>query len=216
MNEFLAWFLGGVASVDPILRIGLAGLAILLETSVLIGLVVPGDTIVLVAATGTESTLEYLALILVVVVGALAGETIGYFLGHYFGPAIQHSRVGRWVGHKNWVAAERFLDHRGGWAVFISRFLPVLHSLVPLTAGIIGMRYARFIAWTAPACVLWASVYVTVGRSAALSFEAMSESLHFAGYIFVGIILLFIVAMTIVKKSLDKYVHRSDRHGDED
>ena len=216
MNEFLAWFLGGVASVDPILRIGLAGLAILLETSVLIGLVVPGDTIVLVAATGTEGTPEYLALILVVVVGALAGETIGYLLGRYFGPAIQHSRVGRWVGHKNWVAAERFLDHRGGWAVFISRFLPVLHSLVPLTAGIIGMRYARFIAWTAPACVLWASVYVTVGRSAALSFEAMSESLHFAGYIFVGIILLFIVAMTIVKKSLDKYVHRSDSHGDKD
>ena len=216
MNEFLAWFLGGVASVDPILRIGLAGLAILLETSVLIGLVVPGDTIVLVAATGTESTPEYLALMLVIVVGALAGETIGYFLGQYFGPAIQHSRVGRWVGHKNWVAAERFLDHRGGWAVFISRFLPVLHSLVPLTAGIIGMRYARFIAWTAPACVLWASVYVTVGRSAALSFEAMSERLHFAGYIFVGIILLFIVAMTIVKKSLDKYVHRSDSHGDKD
>jgi membrane protein DedA with SNARE-associated domain len=216
MNEFLAWFLGGVASVDPILRIGLAGLAILLETSVLIGLVVPGDTIVLVAATGTESTPEYLALMLVIVVGALAGETIGFFLGQYFGPAIQHSRVGRWVGHKNWVAAERFLDHRGGWAVFISRFLPVLHSLVPLTAGIIGMRYARFIAWTAPACVLWASVYVTVGRSAALSFEAMSERLHFAGYIFVGIILLFIVAMTIVKKSLDKYVHRSDSHGDKD
>jgi membrane-associated protein len=210
MNAFLEWFLGSVASVDPLLRIGLAGLAILLETSVLVGLVIPGDSIVLVAATGATSTEEYLALILVIVIGALIGETIGYFLGHYFGPAIQHSRVGRWVGHKNWTAAERFLDHRGGWAVFISRFLPVLHSLVPLTAGIIGMRYGRFIAWTAPACVLWASVYVTVGRSAALSFDAMAESLHFAGYIFVGVIVLFILVMTVVKKSLDKYVHKSD------
>ena len=210
MNAFLEWFLGSVASVDPLLRIGLAGLAILLETSVLVGLVVPGDSIVLVASTAATSTEEYLALILVIVIGALLGETIGYFLGHYFGPAIQHSRLGRWVGHKNWTAAERFLDHRGGWAVFVSRFLPVLHSLVPLTAGIIGMRYGRFIAWTAPACVLWASVYVTVGRSAALSFEAMAESLHFAGYIFVGVIVLFILVMTVVKKSLDKYVHKSD------
>ena len=210
MNAFLEWFLGSVASVDPLLRIGLAGLAILLETSVLVGLVVPGDSIVLVASTAATSTEEYLALILVIVIGALIGETIGYFLGLYFGPAIQHSRLGRWVGHKNWTAAERFLDHRGGWAVFVSRFLPVLHSLVPLTAGIIGMRYGRFIAWTAPACVLWASVYVTVGRSAALSFEAMAESLHFAGYIFVGVIVLFILVMTVVKKSLDKYVHKSD------
>lgn len=210
MNEFLAWFLDSVESVDPVLRIGLAGLAIMLETSVLIGLVIPGDFTVLVAATGATSTTEYISLFVVVVVGSLIGETIGYFLGHYFGPAIQHSRVGRWIGHKNWTAADRFLDHRGGWAVFISRFLPVLHSLVPLTAGIIGMKYSRFMAWTTPACLLWAGVYVTVGRSAALSFEAMSETLHFAGYLFVGVIVVFIVIMTLVKKALDKYVHRSD------
>jgi membrane protein DedA with SNARE-associated domain len=158
-----------------------------------------------VAATGVGSTVEYILLIVAIIIGALIGETIGYFVGKTFGPAIQHSKLGQLVGHKNWVAAERFLDHRGGWAVFVSRFLPVLHSLVPLTAGIIGMQYRRFIAWTAPACTLWAILYVTVGHSVALSFEALSESLHFAGYIFVGIILLFIAVMTLVKKALHKY-----------
>jgi membrane protein DedA with SNARE-associated domain len=210
MNEFLGWFLETVGSVDPVLRIGLAGLAIMLETSVLIGLVIPGDFIVLVASTGTADTAQYIWLLVVVIVGSLVGETIGYFLGHYFGPAIQHSRVGRWIGHKNWTAADRFLDHRGGWAVFISRFLPVLHSLVPLTAGIIGMKYSRFMAWTTPACVLWASAYITVGRSAAQSFEALADTLHFAGYLFVGIIVVFIAIMTLVKKALDKYMHRSN------
>jgi membrane protein DedA with SNARE-associated domain len=207
MNEVLTWFLGGVESVDPVLRTLVAGFAILLETSVLIGLVIPGDSVALVAATGVGSTVEYVFLILAIVVGALIGETIGYFVGKTFGPAIQHSRLGKLVGHKNWVAAERFLDHRGGLAVFISRFLPVLHSLVPLTAGIIGMHYRRFIAWTAPACTLWAILYVTVGHSVALSFEALSSSLHFAGYIFVGVIVLFIAVMTLVKKALHKYAH---------
>ena len=212
MNDVLTWFLGGVESIDPVLRTLFAGFAILLETSVLIGLVIPGDSVVLVAATGVSSTLEYVLLIIAVIVGALIGESIGYYIGKAFGPAIQHSRLGRFVGHKNWVAAERFLDHRGGLAVFISRFLPVLHSIVPLTAGIIGMHYRRFIAWTAPACTIWAILYVTVGHSVALSFEALSSSLHFAGYIFVGVILLFIVIMTIVKKSLEKYAHGAHDH----
>jgi membrane protein DedA with SNARE-associated domain len=207
MNAFLEWFLTGVGSVDPILRVTLAGLAIMLETSVLVGLVIPGDTVVLVAATGVQSTEEYFALIAVIVVGALIGESIGFALGHLFGPAIQKSRVGKWIGHKNWHAAERFLEHRGGWAIFISRFLPVLHSIVPLTAGLTGMDYRRFIAWTAPACTLWAFAYVTVGRTAALTFDELSQSLHFAGYLFVGIIALFVAIMALVKKALGRYTH---------
>ena len=209
MNEVLTWFLGSVESIDPVFRTLFAGLAILLETSVLVGLVIPGDTVVLVAATGVGSTPEFIALIIAIFVGALIGETIGFFLGSTFGPAIQHSKLGKLLGHKNWVAAEKFLDHRGGWAVFVSRFLPVLHSLVPLTAGIIGMRYWRFIAWTAPACIIWSTLYVTVGHTVALSYSALSESLKFAGYIIVGVILLFIVIMTLVKKALHKYAHAS-------
>ncbi len=210
MNAFLDWFLSGVGSVDPVLRVGLAGLAIMLETSVLVGLVIPGDTVVLVAATGVSSTEEYISLIVVIIVGALMGESIGFALGRAFGPAIQRSKVGKWIGPKNWKTAERFLEHRGGWAIFISRFLPVLHSIVPLTAGITGMDYRRFILWTAPACTLWAIAYVTVGRTAALTYEQLSQSLHFAGYIFAGIIVLFIAIMALVKKSLERYTKHPD------
>jgi membrane-associated protein len=214
MNEFLEWFLASVGSVDPALRVGLAGLAIMLETSVLIGLVIPGDTVVLLAATGIQSDTEYFVLIAAIIAGSLLGESIGFALGHAFGPAIQKSRVGKWIGHKNWRAAERFLEHRGGWAIFISRFLPVLHSLVPLTAGLTGMEYRLFMLWTTPACIIWAGAYVTVGRTAALTFEELSQSLHFAGYIFVGIIALFIVIMAIVKKSLGRYTHHDDDDDD--
>jgi membrane protein DedA with SNARE-associated domain len=210
MNAFLDWFLHSVGAVDPTLRIGITGLAMLLETSVLIGLVIPGDTVVLVAATGTQSTAEYVGLIIAIVLGSLIGESIGFALGHWFGPAIQHSRLGKWIGHKNWIAAERFLEHRGGWAIFLSRFLPVLHSIVPLTAGITGMHYRRFIVWTAPACLVWSAAYVTVGRSAALTYEQLNQSLHFAGYLFVGIILLFVVVMTLVKNALGRYAPKDD------
>ncbi len=202
MNEILDWILSTVESVDPVLRTLLAGLGIMLETSVLIGLVVPGDTIVLVASTAVDGVGQYLALTFTVIAGALIGESIGFALGRWFGPHILHSRLGRKLGEDNWHRAQLYLDRRGGPAIFISRFLPVLHSLIPLTVGMSTMRYRRFIAWTVPACIIWAFAYVTVGWLAAGSYRELSRSLHWAGYLFVGIIAAFLLAVWGVKKLL--------------
>ncbi|WP_400998156.1 DedA family protein [Agromyces sp. GXQ0307] len=202
MNELLDGILATVQGVDPVVRTLLAGLGIMLETSVLIGLIVPGDTIVLVAATGVEGPVEFVALAVAVVVGALIGESIGFALGRWFGPHIQHSRLGRRIGEHNWHRAQRYLARRGGPAVFISRFLPVLHSLVPLTVGMSDMTYRRFMAWTAPACVIWSFAYVGVGSAAAGGYRELSDNLHWAGYLFVAVIILFLVLAWLGKKLL--------------
>ena len=65
VNEFLTWMLDVVQGVDPVVRTLIAGLAIMLETSVLVGLVVPGDTIVIVASTAVANPLEAVVLGLV-------------------------------------------------------------------------------------------------------------------------------------------------------
>ncbi len=200
MNEALSWILDTVQSVDPLVRTLLAGIAIMLETSVLVGLIVPGDTVVIVAATGVASPLEYISLVVVVVVGALCGESLGFAIGRWFGPKLRASRLGRRIGEKNWVRAETYLARRGGIAVFLSRFLPVLHSLIPLTVGMSPMRYRRFMAWTVPACIIWAFAYVSVGAFAAGSYRELSKELHGAGYIFVAVIAAFVIAVFVVKK----------------
>ncbi|WP_349897062.1 DedA family protein [Parafrigoribacterium soli] len=200
MNDALNWILGVVHEVDPVVRILLAAVGIFCETSILIGLIVPGDTIVIVAATATTNWLEYAALLIAVIIGALGGETVGFALGHYFGPKIRSSWLGRRIGETHWVRAENYLDRRGGIAVFISRFLPVLHSLIPLTVGMSTMRYRKFMAWTAPACVVWALAYVSVGWAAADSYRHLSQQLHFAGYVFVGVVVVFLILVVLVKK----------------
>lgn len=204
MNEILTWLLDAVQSVDPVVRTLLAGLAILLETSVLIGLVVPGDTIVIVAGTAVGTPLEGVVLTAAVVVGALIGESIGFWLGRFLGPKIRHSRLGRRLGEENWMRSERYLQRRGGPAIFVSRFLPVLHSLVPLTVGMSGFSYRRFLAWTAPACVIWAALYVSVAAVAAGTYRDLADSLHFAGYIFVGVIVLFLALIWAGKKVIER------------
>ncbi|MDO8384180.1 MAG: DedA family protein [Microbacterium sp.] len=208
MNEFLSWLLDAVQSVDPVLRTLLAGVAIMLETSILIGLIVPGDTIVIVAATAVSSPLEGVLLGIAVVVGALIGESIGFWIGRWLGPRIRASRLGARIGAKNWERSERYLRRRGGPAIFLSRFLPVLHSLVPLTVGMSAYPFRRFLAWTAPACILWATLYVSVAAAAAGTYRELADTVHFAGYIFVGVIVLFIVLVFVGKKVIERIERR--------
>lgn len=209
MNEFLSWLLETVQSIDPVLRTVLAGVAIMLETSVLVGLVVPGDTVVIVASTAVSSVAEAVILIVVVVGGALIGESIGFWLGRWLGPRIRFSRLGRRIGEDHWARAELYLRRRGGPAVFLSRFLPVLHSLVPLTVGMSGFGYRRFLAWTAPACVIWSVAYVSAGAAAAGTYRELSDSLHSAGYIFVGTIVVFLAVAFLLKRII---IAREARH----
>lgn len=209
MNELLDWVLSTVHSVDPVLRTALAGLGMLLETSILVGLIVPGDSIVLVASTGVGSVAEWAALVLTVIVGSLSGESIGFAIGRFLGHHLRGSWLGRRIGEHNWVRAENYIDRRGGIAVFLSRFLPVLHSLVPVTVGMSAMRYRRFMAWTVPACVLWAFVYVTVGAVAAGSYRELSDTIHWAGYGFVAVIVLFIILIFVGRTVLSR---REARH----
>ena len=101
--------------------------------------------------------------------------------------------------------------------MFISRFLPVLHSLIPLTVGMSTMSYRKFISWTVPACILWAVTYVSVGSAAAGTYRELADRLHYAGYIFVGIIAAFLVLIVIVKKVLNRSQERHmNRAGDGD
>ncbi|WP_167139391.1 DedA family protein [Diaminobutyricimonas sp. TR449] len=222
MNELLAWVLEMVDSVGPIMRTVLAGIGVMLETSVLIGLIIPGDSIVIVASLSTENPfvnpVSFIALVITVIVGSLIGESIGFALGRYFGPKIRRSALGRRIGEDHWMRAENYLDRRGGIAVFVSRFLPVLHSLVPLTVGMSTMSYRKFMAWTIPACTIWALAYVSVGTTAGeVTRQLISEQLHYAGYVFVGIIVVFAVIIWVVKSLLARSQRRHMlRRGDGD
>ncbi|MFS0854261.1 DedA family protein [Microbacterium sp. 179-I 3D4 NHS] len=208
MDDLLTWLFDSIRLIDPVARTLIAGLAVMLETSVLIGLIVPGDTVVIIASMGIDGPVQAVAMVIAVVIGALIGESIGFFLGRWLGPRIRVSWLGRRIGERNWVRAERYLQRRGGIAIFLSRFLPVLHSLVPLTVGMSAYSYRRFLAWTAPACVLWAAAYVSVTSLAAGTFRQLVDQVHYAGYIFVGIIAAFLLLVLIGKKVLQRIEHR--------
>lgn len=210
MNELLNSVLDFVENVPPVLRIVLAGLAIMLETSVLIGLIVPGDTIVLVSSTGVTTVLEFIFMVIAVVLGALVGESIGFAIGRFFGPKLRASWLGQRIGEDRWKKTDRLVKKRGGIAVFVSRFLPVFHSVVPMTAGMTAMPYRTFMAWTAPACIIWAFLYVSIGSGAAETYRELQGTVSWAAWIFVGILVGGVILIALVKKFLHRFTHTDD------
>ncbi|MGB4713203.1 MAG: DedA family protein [Pontimonas sp.] len=210
MNEVLDAILSWVEGVPPVWRVLVTGVAVLLETSILVGLVVPGDTIVLVSSTGVTTLAAYLFTVLAVVLGALAGESIGFSLGRLSGPRLRSSWLGRQVGEKRWAKADRFVQRRGGIAVFISRFLPVFHSVIPLTAGTTAMRYRSFMIWTIPACIIWAFLYVSIGSGAAGTYRELQTSFSSAGWVFIAIVTVSIVLVALIKNVLHRFADSQD------
>lgn len=208
LNDVINWVLASVASVDPIARTLIAGMFIMLETSFLVGLVVPGDTVIILASTAIDNLPEYFFMIATVMVFSLLGESIGFTMGKYFGPRIRRSWLGRKMGEHRWQAIDNYLDRRGGIAVFLSRFLPVLHSLVPLTVGMTKMRYRTFITWTTAACAIWTVIYVTAAYILKEQYLAIAKQYDWAGYVFIAIVVALMVAVHMIKKRIEKHEER--------
>jgi membrane protein DedA with SNARE-associated domain len=210
VDAYLTTLLESLAAIGA-WRFLVAFLGIFAETSLFIGLLVPGDTIVLFTSTANHGWLDWLLLLLSVLAGSLAGESLGYLIGSWFGPRLRTTRLGTRIGERNWVRAERWVAQRGGLAIFLSRFLPVLHALVPVTVGMSEYPYRRFIAWTAPACLVWGLIYVSVGTAAGSSYRSLSGQLHFAGWIILGGLVAFLLLVWGGKKLLRRLERRLSR-----
>jgi membrane-associated protein len=171
MSELVAELLQGLDGLHPGVLYLLAGLFTALETSVGVGLLVPGDGVVLLAGTTATTPHRFAALVAATVLGSLTGESIGYLLGRRYGTRLRTSRVGRRLGEHRWAAAEAFLAGRGGRAVAAARFVALVHALVPVVAGTVGMSYRRLVSWGAVGAVAWSMLYVGIGAAAGASWR---------------------------------------------
>ncbi|WP_156993213.1 DedA family protein [Pseudonocardia acaciae] len=166
-SEALGWLSG----LDLWVLCLFAGLFIVMETTALVGLLVPGDVVVMLAGSTVQGPGQFAAVVAATIVGALVGESGGYLLGRRVGPRLRHGRLGRRVGDGHWVRAEGFLAGRGAPVLVPLRFVSVVHAVAPLVAGTVRMPYRRFAAWSAVGAVVWSLLYTGVGVVAGVSYR---------------------------------------------
>ena len=200
MSELVAGVLDGLAGLHPGVLYLLAGLFTALETAVGIGLLVPGDSVVLLAGTTANTPYRFAALVAVTVLGSLTGESVGYLLGRRYGTRLRTSRLGRRLGEHRWAAAEAFLAGRGGRAVAAARFVALVHALVPVVAGTVGMSYRRLIGWGALGAVAWSMLYVGIGAAAGASWRHYGDRVGLAGLAVLGATLATLLVVRAARR----------------
>lgn len=172
------------------------------EAAVLVGVVFPGETALLVAGFGAhQGWISLWPMIAVAVVCAVLGDTVGYEVGRYWGPAVRESRAGRWVGESRWSAADEFLHRHGGKAVFLGRLTALLRALTPGMAGMARMPYLRtFLPWNVAGGLLWGAGCVLLGYGFAASLETVSTYLTWAPVPIVILVLGLLVLLEVRKR----------------
>lgn len=183
------------------------------EAGFFLGFVLPGETALLVGGFLASKGVLNLPIMLVVAVGsAIAGDSMGYEVGRYFGPRLKRSWVGHRIGHVRWEKAEGFLRRHGGKAVFMGRAVALLRALVPGLAGASGMRYRTFLPWNAAGGILWGGGCVVLGYVFAKSLDLVSEYLSWGGIVLFAVVVVGWLGHHFWRQHRDRAEEAADDH----
>jgi undecaprenyl-diphosphatase len=152
-------------------------LAATLECAAFIGLLVPGESLMLASGFfSLQGLLQLDAVIVVGCLGAICGDNIGYQLGYRLGREwlLHH---GRRFGLKpsRLSRAEEFFKRHGAKAVFFGRFIGFARALVPFVAGASRMPYRQFLMYNALGAALWSIGFVLLGYSLGASWRVAEQ-----------------------------------------
>ncbi|MHB8840796.1 MAG: DedA family protein [Candidatus Aquicultor sp.] len=129
---------------------------LLFENLFLLGLVIPGETVLLVAAVfAAQGTLNIVYVMITSIVASTLGNIAGYFIGKKGGRPLIEKYGGRFVSADKIKAAERYFDEQGPKTVFIGRFAAGIRTFVPPLAGASNMGFGKFFGYSAAAIILW-------------------------------------------------------------
>jgi undecaprenyl-diphosphatase len=169
-------------------------LAATLECAAFVGLLVPGESLMLASGFFSQQGLLQLDAVLVIsFLGAIVGDNIGYQLGYRLGREwlLHH---GRRFGLKpaRLTRAEEFFSRHGAKAVFFGRFIGFARALVPFVAGASRMPYRQFLRYNALGAALWSVGFVLLGYFLGASWRVAERWIGRTSMILGGAIVLIL------------------------
>lgn len=165
----------------------------LLESLVVIGAIVPGSTVVVLA--GVISARGYLDigdLIWFAAIGAIVGDGISYYLGakgtHVF------RADNRLLKPRHLEMGRGFFDRHGSKSIFVARFVGPLRAIVPFIAGLSGMKAKAFLFWNVTSAFLWAVSHLLLGYFFGSALSVIEVWSTRAGFV-IGLVVLFVAVL---------------------
>lgn len=154
-----------------------AGFAFL-ETGAFVGLLVPGETAVVVGGVVAErGGVELMPLVGIVWLAAAGGDLVSFLLGRRLGrPFLERHGPRFQLTPDRLARVDRFYERHGGKAVLLGRFTGLVRAVSPFVAGASGLALRRFVLWSAAGALLWAATFTLVGYGFSESFAQSGET----------------------------------------
>ncbi|MES2679621.1 MAG: DedA family protein [Bacteroidota bacterium] len=181
-------------------------LIIFCETGLVATPILPGDSLLFAAGMLTASTgiLNIWVLIPLLIISAIAGDNVNYFVGRFFGEKVFEIKfLKRLIKREYLDKTHAFYEKHGGKTIIMARFVPIVRTFAPFAAGLGKMNYPKYIAFCLGGAVLWVSLLSLAGYYLG-NIPVVKDNFEkvILGIIFVSILPILLSALK--KKPVDK------------
>lgn len=153
-----------VSSLSAETIYAVVGLIVFLESAIVFFFFLPGDSLLFsLGIYISYGLLDAHVLLPVLIVAAILGNLVGYWLGKYFGQKWIQVGYTKYIKPEYFRKSEKFFSNYGSVSVFLSRFVPIVRTIMPFLAGIASMKKNKFTVFSIVGGVVWVSVVVSVG-----------------------------------------------------
>jgi membrane protein DedA with SNARE-associated domain/membrane-associated phospholipid phosphatase len=208
--------IGDIAETLGAWTYALVGVMAFLETGAFVGLVAPGETVVIAAGViAGQGEIELIPLIGLVWVCAVLGDTTSFYIGQRLGRGFLERHGPRVkISHERLEQVEGYFDRHGGKTILIGRFIGLVRALAPFIAGASGLAYRRFLPYSVVGTGLWSTVFCVLGYIFWRSFDKVA---HYAGQAIFGFGLTVGVIVGIVvayrrRREIHAWLLAHERH----
>lgn len=170
------------------------------ETGFVVTPFLPGDSLLFAAgAIAALGSLNIGFMLLLLILAAVLGDTVNYWIGHFFGRKIVDNPNIKFINQEHIDKTEQFFKKHGAKTIILARFVPIVRTFAPFVAGVGSMHYKTFITYNLVGGIAWVTLMTMVGYFFG-NMPFVKHNFHYA--------VLVIIALSLVPVAYEFIQHK--------
>lgn len=170
-----------------ILTYGILFFIVFAETGFVITPFLPGDSLLFAAgAIAALGSLNLGLVMVLLILAAILGDTVNYWIGHFFGQKIVDNPKITFINQEHIDKTQQFYKKYGGKTIILARFIPIVRTFAPFVAGVGNMEYGKFFLYNIVGAVVWICIFTSAGYFFG-NVEFVKTNFHYVILVIIGL-----------------------------
>lgn len=193
-------YLSQIVSTYGSLTYGILFAIVFAETGLVVTPFLPGDSLLFAAgAIASLGSLNIGIVVAILLAAAVLGDTVNYWLGHFFGQKIVDNPKIKFVNQEHIDKTETFFKKYGGKTIILARFVPIVRTFAPFVAGVGSMEYKKFIVYNVAGGMGWVMLFTFAGYYFG-NIPVVQKNFHYVVFAIIALSLIPFAAQYIKRR----------------